>query len=142
MEGPGSNQLRTHRLFKQVFELESYLSNVQTTALRVALTRLRVGSHSLAIEVGRYHRPSPLPVDECHCSCCQTIEDELHFLYICPKYSDLREDLESAVLQYCPGYAVLSTDQKFLSLLQSSHPQVNNSVALYVHKSFKYRLND
>ena len=28
MKGPGGNKLRTHRLFKHVFELESYLSNV------------------------------------------------------------------------------------------------------------------
>ena len=79
MKGPGGNKLRTYRLFKHVFELEPYLSNVRTTALPVALTRLRIGSHSLAIEVGRYHRPSPLPVEERLCSCCQTIEDELHF---------------------------------------------------------------
>ena len=60
MKGPGGNKLRTYRSFKHVFELEPYLSNVQTTALRVALTRQRVGSHSLAIEVGRYHHHSQL----------------------------------------------------------------------------------
>ena len=88
--------------------------------------------------IGHHHSHA---VEECLCSCCQTIEDDLHFLCICPKYSVhvLREDLESAVLQYCPGYPVLCTDQKFLFLLQSSHPQVNNSVTLYVYKSFKYR---
>ena len=99
IKGSGGNKLRTYRLFKHVFELEPYLSNVRSTALHVALTRLRIGSHSLAIEVGQYRRPSPLPVEECLCSCCQTIEDELHFLCICPRYSALREDLESTVLQ-------------------------------------------
>ena len=54
MKGPGGyDKLRTYRLFKQVFELEPCLSNVRTTVLQIALTRLRVGSHSLAIEVGQ-----------------------------------------------------------------------------------------
>ena len=64
IKGSGGNKLRTYRLFKHVFELEPYLSNVRSTALRVALTQLQIGSHSLAIEVGRYHWPSPLPVEE------------------------------------------------------------------------------
>lgn len=39
MKGAGGNKLM---LFKEVFELEPHLSNVQTTASHVVLTRLRV----------------------------------------------------------------------------------------------------
>ena len=46
--------LRTYKLFKDKFEPEPYLSMVQH---RVAL---RVTSHRLAIEVGRYNKPTPI----------------------------------------------------------------------------------
>ena len=80
IRGNSGNKLRTYRLFKDTFDLEPYLLNVKNTSYRVALTRLRVGSHSLAIEVGRFHKPIPLPINDRLCSICQSVEDELHFL--------------------------------------------------------------
>ena len=60
--GHGGNKLRSYTLFKNEIHLEPYLMNIQSIALRVAMTRLRVGCHNLEIEVGRYHKPRPLPV--------------------------------------------------------------------------------
>ena len=80
--GEGGIKLRTYRLFKSNFELETYLCNIQNTAHRAALTRLRVGSHQLAIELGRYHKPKPLPVKERLCDQCNVVEDEYHFIYV------------------------------------------------------------
>ena len=84
IRGNSGNKLRTYRLFKDTFDLEPYLLNVKNTSYRVALTRLRVGSHSLAIEVGRFHKPIPLPINDRLCSICQSVEDELHFYVFVP----------------------------------------------------------
>ena len=46
-------QLCTYRLFKDVFQHELYLSNL-IPKFRVALSRLRLSSHTLGIELGRY----------------------------------------------------------------------------------------
>ena len=135
-------KLRTYRLFKDTFDLEPYLLNVKNTSYRVALTRLRVGSHSLAIEVGRFHKPIPLPINDRLCSICQSVEDELHFLCICPRYSTIREDLEYGVSSYFPGFKHLSAMQKFVFLLQSTHTHINNLVAAFVHNSFRIRMYD
>ena len=121
IRGNSGNKLR---LFKNKFDLEPYLLNVQNTSYRVALSRLRVGSHSLAIEVGRFHKPTPLPINDHLCSNCQSVENELHFQCICPRYSTLREDLE------------------YVFLLQSTHTHINNLVAVFVHKSFRIRTYD
>ena len=96
--GEGGNKLRTYRLFKTNFELEAYLCNIQNTAHRTALTRLRVGSHRLAIELGRYHKPKPLPIKERLCDLCNVVEDEYHFLCICPKYIAQRQEMEKKVV--------------------------------------------
>ena len=96
--GEGGNKLKTYRLFKSNFELEAYLCNIQNTAHRTALTRLRVGSHRLSNELGRYHKPKPLPVNERLCDLCNVVEDEYHFLCIYPKYIAQRWEMEKKVV--------------------------------------------
>ena len=60
--GSGGNKLRTYQLLKSKFEQEPYLSIVANVKHRVVLTRLRLSCHRLEIEVGRYHKPIPIPV--------------------------------------------------------------------------------
>ena len=102
--GHGGNKLRSYRLFKNEFHLEPYLLNIQSIALRVAMTRLRVGCHNLEIEVGRYHKPRPLPVSERRCHTCEDVEDEKHFMCICTRYEKLRSDLEEKIKFYYCGF--------------------------------------
>ena len=85
VRGNGGNKLRTYRLFKKTFQFESYLENINQR-YRVALTRFGVGAHALAVEVGRYHKPSPLSLGQRLCVFCNMVEDELHFLH---KYDTL-----------------------------------------------------
>ena len=50
-----------------------------------------MGSHLLNVEAARFIKPV-VPRRQRLCSCCdlQKREDELHFVYECPLYSDLR----------------------------------------------------
>ena len=54
------------------------------------LSKYRISAHSLSVENGRYKN---LPKIERKCLCCnlREIEDEYHFVLICPAFSDLRE---------------------------------------------------
>ena len=87
----------------------------------IALTKLRVSSHCLAIETGRYHKPTSLPVDQRLCAECGVLEDEVHFLCDCVRYSFLREDLFSVAIPYFPEFSMLSSREKFLFLLQTEY---------------------
>ena len=104
VRGNGGNKLRTYRLFKKTFQFESYLENINQRCYRVALTRFRVGAHALAVEVGRYHKPSPLPLGQRLCVFCNMVEDELHFLCICHKYNTLRKQLNEDIVRQFPEY--------------------------------------
>ena len=91
-----SGKLRTNKLFKFDINYENYL--YLPPHLRVSLTRLRVSAHQLRIETGRYHRPKLLPVEERLCQMCNlsAVEDELHFVFQCPRYNDIRTELLKA----------------------------------------------
>ena len=58
-----SNKMRTYRLFKTIdnYKCEDYLHQVTNTRHRIALTKLRLSNHKLAIETGRYLRPFKNP---------------------------------------------------------------------------------
>ena len=62
---------------------------------RVHFTRLRLSSHSLAIETGRWNRRGRgrLPLEERLCS-CGAVQTEYHVLSQCPISLDIREDYD------------------------------------------------
>ena len=68
----------------------AYLDLTRKNASRNSLVKLRISSHELKIETGRYEN---IPRDEMLCSLCNCnrIEDETHFLLDCPSFSSIRE---------------------------------------------------
>ena len=89
------NRLATYSLFKTTLNFEFYLNIQVNPAYKRTLTAFRISAHTLMIEQGRHRN---LPRDERLCSCnLSYIEDEFHFLLICPLYQDIRH-------QYIPIY--------------------------------------
>ena len=86
----GSNKLKTYKLFKKNFQLEYYLTAVATVKYRIGLTRIRVSCHRLAIETGRYQKPTSLPINQRLCILCNQVEDEIHLVCICKRNAHLR----------------------------------------------------
>ena len=110
---------------------------INITKHRIALTKLRVSSHCLAIETGRYHKPTSLPVDQRLCAECGVLEDEAHFLCDCVRYSFLREDLFSAAIPYFPEFSMLTSREKFLFLLQTEYTCILKALGSFVYRAFK-----
>ena len=103
-----STKLQSYCIFKQDTEHEPYLNFIRLDKYKFALSRFRLSSHSLAIESGRYNNT---PREERLCIHCNmnTIENEYHFLLVCPFYADLRRKYLS------PYYCRWPTLNKFKS---------------------------
>ena len=87
------NKLRTFRKFKLTHDYKNYLTNVRNINHRVAITKLRLSNHKLAIETGRYVKLYQ-PPDQRICPLCKTgLEDEEHFLMNCIAYRDPSREL-------------------------------------------------
>ena len=85
-----SNKMRTYGKFKTIdnYKCEDYLHQVTNTRDRITLIKLPLSNHKLAIETGRYSRPFEKP-EERICPICKIeMEDEYHFLNICPAYQE------------------------------------------------------
>ena len=58
-------------------------------SFRVAVSRLRISSHRLEVEKGRWKTP-PVPYNNRLCNICQVLDDEFHFHFECQLLQDLR----------------------------------------------------
>ena len=103
------------------------------TKYRFNLTRLRVSSHRLRIESGRWSKPNPTPVEQRTCIVCNRLEDEYHFVIECNLYTDLR-------VKYIPSYYRNRPNmQKFIELMSSENESVLRKLSAFVHAAFLVR---
>jgi hypothetical protein len=70
--------------YHPMYSTNSYIEEYK----RVAVTRVRLGSHHLKIETGRWSR---VPREERNCTCGRIVQDECHVLLHCPLSQHLRD---------------------------------------------------
>ena len=76
---------------------KNYLTDIDEKHKRLALSKIRLGSHNFYIERGRWYKKK---ITERLCPTCNTVEDEYHIFIECPDYHSLRK-------QYLP-YTLLN----------------------------------
>ena len=126
------DKMCTYRLIKTNFCIELYL-NSQQPKYRMALSRLRLSSHTLGIEIGRY--PPRIPRNERYCTYClkHDIDDEFHFVLVCDLHIEYR-------CMYIPRYYRTRTSMvKFIELMKLDDARIQLNVAKYVYLSCKQR---
>lgn len=132
--GEGS-KLRTYGKIKNTPFIERYLLNPNLSwNQKKIIAKFRLGDHKLHIETGRHCRPK-IPPDKriCQLCCNNEVEDELHFLLVCPVYANIRDK-----------YSILETVQtavgiKFIELLTSTDTTVLLNVSKYLSEAFDMR---
>ena len=75
------------------FQMQPYLEKVNICIFSKAFSKLRVSSHRLEIEAGRWTRPRAIPRDDRKCHVCEILEDEFHFVIECPMYYDIFQNI-------------------------------------------------
>ena len=116
-----------------VFQFQPYLENINIMKFSHVFSKLRVSSHRLAIETGRWVRPTPIPVGERKCFTCQTLEDEYHFVLECPVYSQIRK-------QYIARhYWTQPSLYKFIELINTTSINCCRKLCVYIYKAFELR---
>jgi len=120
-------------LYSQIatFRFQPYLETFNCTKFCNAITRLRVSSHRLAIETGRWQRPASIPITERKCRTCGILEDEYHFVLECTLYKELRE-------KFIPKYFWQRPNMyKFITLINSEKDITIKKLGLYTCNAFK-----
>ena len=136
--------MRTYRLFKTIdnYKCEDYLHQVTNTRHRIALTKLRLSNHKLAIETGRYSRPFKKPEERIYPICKIEMEDEYHFLNICPAYQEKRCSLlDYLEKEYRIKISRMSPNKIFMFLINrsSGNAKIQKLIAKHIFECFEKR---
>jgi hypothetical protein len=119
------NRLEFYAAIKEEFKFEKYLDEIMNVKQRKALTKLRCSAHNLQIEIGRHQKT---PRNERHCKICKSksIENEYHFVLICPILRELR-------LRYLPKNTTsFPTKNKLINLFQNSSNQTISNLSKFI----------
>ena len=127
-----SSRANFYRLFSK-FEHQLYLETIKVTKFRITLSKLRLSSHRLEIEVGRWARPNRTPLDQRKCRVCDKVEDEFHFILECGLYSQIRKIY---IKKYFWGRPNMI---KLKELMQTTNERTLLNLALFTEKAFKIR---
>ena len=126
-----NHKLNYYKDFKQIFCQEIYITAIDISKFRKALAMFRSSSHTLMIERGRHFNISRDFRNCVYCECY--IEDEFHFLMVCPLYENLRKE-------YLPVYYTQNRNRhNFINLMQTGNTQIIRNMAMFLYYAFKQR---
>ena len=108
-----SSSMTFYKELKHDFEISPYLMTLHNRKFKSAFSKLRLSSHQLAIETDRH---TGIERQNRKCTLCikNDIEDEFHFVLICPLYRSLRNQCISKYYQNHPSMF------KFIQLCRST----------------------
>ena len=132
--------LRTYAVFKEKHCLENYIQCLSFKKYQQAISRFRVSSHRLGIELGRHQKPR-LPVEQRLCIFCNSrkLDDEMHFLIHCEFHTNARKTFFSTVYKDIVNFESLNDKDKFRAILISTNEAVIFALGKFIHDGFKSR---
>ena len=138
------NKMRIYRLFKTIdnYKGEDHLHQVTNTQHRIALTKLGLSNHKLAIETGRYSRPFKKPAERICPICKIEMEEEYHFLNICAAYQEKRYSLlDYLEKEYRIKISRMSPNKIFMFLINppSGNVKIPKMIAKHIFQCFEER---
>lgn len=128
------SKLSTYCLFKDEFTIEKYVSCISNMNHFKALCRFRCSAHNLLIEEGR-HRNIARENRICNYCNMNTIENEYHFLLVCPFYRQIRN--ENLPSYYCSW----PTINKFRNIMKCNQIRTIKKLAKFIYLANCKRVN-
>ncbi len=121
-------KLRTYKTFKEKIEFEPYLRS-RNVKHRIAIARLRMSAHNLAIETGRHRSQC---VDDRLCDVCHVVEDEIHRVMYCSKFDRLRGPLLAVASKTIYKFNELREERKFVHIIKARKPELATALGQYL----------
>ena len=140
------NKLRFYSSIKGCFKKEPYIDLIPNRAQRADLTRLRISSSRLAVEVLRYKK---VPEERRYCQYCTPtgvdnnleghLDNEQHFLTSCSSFTLKRNCLFSKLDTVITGFIKFSSKEKTAILLCPTSVLTAKLSNKYIQIMFKTR---
>ena len=124
-----SENVGMYGTFKSVFVREKYTMCIKSESYRSALARFRMGVSEINKHKFRFSKNRQ---EKCCKFCKQKIEDEIHFVFVCPKYGDLR----SKFLYFVRPE---EHNETLVNMLNTDNEELIKKLAMYIFFAQKSR---
>ena len=133
-----SHKLNFYYKIKTNYSPSVHLDLTRKNPSRKTLVKLRISSHKLRIETGRYDN---IPSDErlCNLCNCNRIENETHFLLDCPSFSPIRDTFFSKLEPKIPFLRLQSHECLLSHLMNSTDYFINIKLISFMSTCFELR---
>ena len=123
-----SDRFATYFLFKSVHQAKKYLNDITIKKFRDTLIRLRLGINELGVNK-RFQPENAIKT----CPFCPgVLEDEIHFLFICPVYAGVRH-------KYLREFTDNDVEPSLNSVFENPSIDANRKVAMFAFYALKHR---
>jgi hypothetical protein len=121
-----TSKLRYYKDMKSTYGTEDYIYKCRSQQHRSVIAKMRSGTYRLQVELGRSRK---IPRDQRLCRKCSSgsVEDEIHFMFSCDKYSDQRKTLFEKLQTIIQDFNTKASREK-LTLLLSSPKLLHHTV--------------
>ena len=128
-----SLKLEFYNVFEDSYTPSIYLDITRKNPNRKTLVKLRLSNHKLNIKTVRYDKI--LRCDRICPVCGLNIEDEIHFLFNCPKYPSpsISDDLYSKTDNRNSNYKHIQFSALIIQLMNSTDYYLNKQLVRYVY---------
>lgn len=134
-----SPRLDFFRKIKQQFSEDLVLNEIKNYDIKRDYYKFKTSNHVLFVETGRYCRPV-LPRENRLCKFCNLneVEDEVHLLFCCSLYSDLRQTFFQKIANIV-DINVADHTNFLTALFASNNHTAAIHAAIYINKCFSKR---
>ena len=133
-QSSSEGRLKLYRKIKTNPTVENYVSHTRSVGERRVMVGLRTGCLPLAVETGRY-TSTPFGERLCRLCDCGEVEDQVHFLIICPTLLHLRTIMFNHCTAADPNFYHYSPLVKTKFILQ----QYNDFIVKLILQMYLYR---
>jgi len=141
-----SGKLSFYRKIKTHFEFEPYLNHIKLFKQRRCVTAMRISSHKLEVEVGRYTNKNQNYIErnKRYCMLClenfhnYVVGDEIHAMMTCPVFQVHRNKLLRHFEKKYVRFSLLNNSDKCLFLLSSENDDIN-VVSKFIYHVLSYK---
>ena len=127
-----SERFDLYRTFCSTYEIKPYIMLDMDRHLKVLTAKFRMGISDLNVHKSRYNKK--VNNLDLLCPMCKIAkEDEMHFMFLCPKLHNIRQRFIR------PKYYMNPCAFKLVLLLSSTNTRDVRDLSMYIYKSFKYR---
>ena len=136
-----SSKANTYKLFKEKPSLEIYLEHLKDFRYIKTLTKFRLSDHKLMIEEGRRRRPKVEKAERLCIYCDKmAVEDEIHFLLDCEKYTAERNIFLQKIGNFYPNFLrIAESKAKLIFLMSQENTEDTKIIANFIHKTLIVR---